>query len=424
MKYDVPSPYKSAIYGLVFWLFIYLLAPVKYAYPLSFAAISLLLFSYVLFFAGYWFGNAIKLVRKPYEVPIERKWLFNLFLFIAIGSAILIACDKFLLRGVSLSNGAFANREILQDNSPTIIGIVGNIFKAAVFISLFLYFQFGLKNKVLLWLNYGILGYFIIENFFVGSRSIPVFYTVLFVLILVHFKKVRLRLKYILGISILGIVFFVFLTELYISRTIEFMGTRSRAIEFILMKGSYMDYTKVDKEFITFVMSLDSYYLQSFFVGLISFLVYYLHSVIEFSYLIDNFSSDAQMGSHTFFVISKFFQLIFGTYDGRSLDYVPRLGKYTTFFGDIYMDFKYLLSIFMFFFGYWQARLYKTAVVKSNFIVIPLLLFLCILNFIFPVFNLISGGNGIYLIIGFIILGLFYKILSAYNFTFHVDKNT
>ncbi|WP_422349616.1 hypothetical protein [Flagellimonas sp.] len=321
------------------------------------------------------------------------------------------------MRGVSLGTGAFENRETLQNFPPTIIGVIGNVFKASVFLTIFLYYKFKIKIRVFEIANYSFLVYFILESFLMGSRSTPVFYSVLTLLILMHFGKIKIKLKYLILLLSLGIAFFVVLTEVYISRTVEFMETRERAIEFILMKGSYMDYTNLDKGFVKFVLSLDSYYLQSFFVGLASFLAYYLHSVVEYSYLLDHFDSSARMGTHTFFVITKFFEIILGIYDGRTYEYIPRLGKYTTFFGDIYMDFKYFSLVFMLFFGFWQAQLYKRAVNKNGFAIIPLLLFLCMLNFIFPVFNLISGGNGLYLIVGFLILNFVYRLLSHINFS-------
>lgn len=417
MSVTIASPLNSAIYGIIFWVILYVFSPVSYGYPLSFYSISLLISSYILFFSGYFIGNNVKTLKMPLGRSREKKGMFHVFLFVSITSVLFIIIDKFVLRGIGIGNGAFENREILENSPPTMIGILGNIMKAAVFMTLFLYYKLNIKDKSLMILTYSLLGYFILESFLMGSRSVPVFYIVLTVLILLHFNKIKIKLRYIFLLSILGIIFFIFLTEIYISRTIEFMETRERAIEFILLHGSYMDYTILDQDFIKFVFSIDSYYIQSFFVGLASFLVYYLHSVVEFSYMIDHFTAPAQLGSHTFFIFAKFFKLIFGLYDGRSLDYIPRLGKYTTFFGDLYMDFKGYLLVFVFLFGFWQARLYKSAKNYNNFSIIPLILFLCMLNFIMPVFNLISGGNGIYLIVGFIVMTYFYRIMANFKIT-------
>ena len=417
---NIASPRNAAIYGIIFWIALYLISPVTYKYPFSSLSIFLLLSSYVLFFVGFNLGFKVKLLKLPFEKPHEKKWLYYFFFIVSLFSVLFIITDKFVLRGISIGLGAFQNRGILENTPPTIIGVVGNIFKAGVFLSIFLYYQLKVKNRIFILVNYLFLLYFILESFVLGSRSTPVFYGSLAILILLHFGKIKIRLRYLILLVILGIGFFVLLTEVYISRTIEFIGTRERAIEFILMGGSYMDYTILDQDFINYVLSIDSFFIQSFFVGLASFLAYYLHSVVEFSYLLDHFDSSAQMGSHTFFVISKFFKIIFGIYDGRTFDHIPRLGKYTTFFGDIYMDFKYFTLLFMFLFGYWQARLYKTAKLKNCFTLIPLVLFLCILNFIMPVFNLISGGNGIYLIIGFILLSYTYRLLST--ITLRINK--
>jgi hypothetical protein len=62
-----------------------------------------------------------------------------------------------------------------------------------------------------------------------GSRSAPVFYGILILLILLHFGKLKIQLKYLILLLIFGGAFFVVLTEVYISRTIEFMGTRSKS---------------------------------------------------------------------------------------------------------------------------------------------------------------------------------------------------
>ncbi|MDV7137583.1 O-antigen polymerase [Maribacter sp. TH_r10] len=412
MDKKLASPKNAAIYGVLFWVALYLMAPISYTYPFNFISIALLVSCYLLFFLGYFIGIKVKLLDYPIDMPKEKKWLFYFFFIISLISILLLILDKFILRGASLSQGAFANREILANAPPTILGIIGNFIRASVFLTLFLYFKLRINHKRLLIISYSFLFYFILESFLTGSRAIPVFYSVLTLLILFHFKLLRFKMKNFLVLLALGLVFFVILTEIFISRTMEFMGTRERAIEFILMKGSYMDYTILDKSFITFILSINSFYIQSFFVGLASFYTYYLHSIVEFSYLIDHFDAPSQFGSHTFFVIFKFFELIFGGFDGRAYNYIPRPGKYITFFGDIYMDFKGWAVIFMFLFGYWQARIYKTAITKSNFTVIPLILFLCILNFLFPVFNLISGGNGIYLIIGFLFMSYTYKLLS------------
>ncbi len=414
MERNVASPQKAALYGIIFWFVLYLLFPISYSYPFSLLSISLLFFSYLFFFLGYNIGGKVKLLKLPIDTSKEKKGLFYFFFMVSFFSVLLILLDKFYIRGISIGNAVFDNRGILKNTPPSLVGVLGNVFKAGVFMSIYLYYKLSIKKRVFIICTFLFLLYFILESFVLGSRSTPVFYIILTTLILLHFGLIKIQFKYLVLLGVLGVIFFIILTEIFIARTQEFAQTRERAIEHILIHGSYLDYTYLDKEFIDFVLSIKAHYIQTFFVGVASFVVYYLHSVAEFSYLIDHFDSDAQLGSHTFFVISKFFKIIFGFYDGqRSLEYIPRLGKYTTFFGEIYMDFKYLTVVFMFLFGFWQARIYKAIKVKNHFTLIPLILFFCILNFVFPVFNLISGGNGIYLIIGFLIISFMYKFLSC-----------
>ncbi|EKF54428.1 hypothetical protein I215_12388 [Galbibacter marinus] len=409
----VYSPRNAAIYGILIWILFYLISPISYSYPISSVSIILLLGSYLLFFLGYSIGSKVKHLRIISTNSRRNSIkLYYIFLGISVLSVLCLFIDSFVIRGININNGAFENREILENSTPSIIGIFGNIIKASVFLNFFLYFQHNFRKPYLLYANYALIMYFIFESFLTGSRSIPFFYVILIILILFHFKIIQLKIKYLFYLGILGILFFILLTETFISRTIEFTGTREQAIIFILKKGTYLDYTKIDESFLSFVISIDSYYLQSFFVGLASFYGYYLHSIVEFSYLIDHFDSPARLGSHTFFVIAKFFKIIFGGGYELTLNYVPRPGKYTTFFGDIFMDFKYYTPFFMMLFGYWQSRLYKSVIAKNNYTIIPLILFLCILNFIFPVFNLITGGKGIYLIIGLILLSYMYRFLT------------
>jgi hypothetical protein len=110
--------------------------------------------------------------------------------------------------------------------------------------------------------------------------------------------------------------------------------------------------------------------------GYFSLLQYFLHGFFEFQYLVDLKDSDFGGGSYTFFILPKLYATLFGNPgDSKLVDMnatllVPRSGVFTSFFGDLYIDFGYFFWGACVVFGF-IAEVLRLHVMRGNVLAFP-----------------------------------------------------
>lgn len=410
------NPVKATVFGLLLWVFLIVIFPLKVKYELSFFPVLYVILNYLFLLMGLKsLSNVIEAKTDSYKVDYDvLKKIMYIIITIALIGFILKVIDKFYLRDTSFGNSMSENRELLSQSGPSIISIISAVTNPFSFIPLFIYFFIKSKSKLLFWLCLFLFFSAAVEFIVLGSRSGLFILLILFGLYLFYFKKLRLSIGRIVALFIFGSVLFIYSVNLFIERTNDFTLNEQKSIEHILTKANYnftLEPTKATKKSI---INSNNRTYQAAYLGVTNFVQYYVHGMYEFGYMYNNYDKSHHYGAFTFGVFAKFINIIFGTdIDLKTIQISPpRSGIYTTFFGPIFMDFGWLSLIFMYFFGVFQKSIYNK-VLKGRFQFTPLLFYILIINFFMPVINFINGAQGLYTIVSFVLFATIYTLLSG-----------
>lgn len=410
------NPLKITLIGLLFWVVIFVLIPLKTRHQIGFMPFFYLLANYLCFLLGIKIITTKSVHQKTvYQInkKVLRKILY-VVIFIAVLGFLFKIIDKFYLRGASFSNTISQNRILLEKSGPSIVSIISAITSPFSFLPLFLYYMIKPKNKLLyatcIFLFFSVAFEFIM----LGSRSGLFVILVLFGGFLFYFKKLVLTPGKLILVTVIICFLGIYSIQLFIERTKDFAKTDKVAIEHILERSGYNFTITPKEETKRKIIRSKNKTMQAARLSVVNFAQYYLHGVFEFGYLYNNYKHNHYYGAYTFNVFVKFINIIFRTnIDLRKIQKAPpRTGIYTTFFGPIFIDFGWLSLVFMFFFGVFQKIIYnKTLVGRFQFI--PLLFYLLIINFFMPVFNFINGAQGLYTLFAFALFAIIYILLTG-----------
>ncbi|KZS41443.1 hypothetical protein AWE51_22330 [Aquimarina aggregata] len=412
------SPYKITVYGIVFWLFLFITTSFKVNHNLDFLSIFFIVINYIFFFLGYFLfkTDSVSINNEKlffYDQNILKKVL-KVVLIIAIFGLLLKFFDKFYLREISISNSVSDNRMLLSQKGPSIISIISAIINPFSFLPLFLYYSIGEKRIKLYIICLFLFLVTIYEFLSTGSRSGIFVVILLLVIYLRYFKKIRLNLKQILligtGIFLLGIYSF----NMFIDRTKEYTITRDRAVKHILTNAGYNFTLQPKEEAVERIVHTKNELSQSLKTFSLNFVQYYIHGVYEFSFLRKNYKEKFHFGAYTFNILAKFSNIIFRTnFDLKKIqNSPPRIAVYITFFGPLYVDFGWFSIFFMFFLGVYQKNVFKK-ILKGKVQYLPLFFYFLVINFFMLVVNFIVVAQGIYNIVAFLLFAWFFRILTS-----------
>ena len=408
--------FKVTIFGILFWLTLLILTPVKIKHSVSFLPFLLIFINYLFFFLGYFSLPPIKkenVLSYSINRSAVKKALF-IIIAIALFGVFFKLFDKFYLREGSFNYSMSENRVLLEKAGASVISIISAIINPLALIPLFLYHTLNMKNK---WMYTLCLFLFFSASFeflMLGSRSGLFVLLVLFAIYLRYFKKLKITYGRVIIVSVLLFFLGIYSVNLFIERTNDFTKDRKKSIKHILTKAGF-NYTIEPSESIrNSIINSNNETFQVIQLGFINFSQYYLHGVYEFNYMYNNYSAPHYYGAYTFNVFAKFINIIFRTdIDLQSIQKAPpRTGIYTTFFGPIFIDFGWFSFLFMFLFGFFQKYIYNQTI-KGRFQFIPLLFYLMIINFFLLVINFINGAQGIYIITGFLLFAILYILLTG-----------
>ena len=403
---------RVTFYGIILWIFIFIISDIKIIYGVNFFSVFYIIVCYFSLFVGFIYTKKNIQTRQFIFNESSLKKILYLALVIAIIAFAFRIIDKFYIRGITLSNTTIVNRVILTEKSSSVFGLFGAFLSPFAFIPLFLAFVLKIKDKLLILICGIVFFNLTFENILLGSRFGILMIILLFVLLLIHFKKIRITYIKVFWFFILGMVLILLATKMFLDRTKEFAKTDNVAINHILSNAGYNYTMKPTKEYKEEIINEKNELLKVSKLSKVNIAQYYLHGVFEFSYLYNNYEKDFRWGGYMFSIIPKLSNIVFRTnFNLKEINgSMPRTGIYTTFFGPLYVDFGWLGPFFMFFFGLIQSIIYNK-VISGNFKYIPLLLYFFIIDFFMPVINFIVSAQGLYIIISFLVFVFYYKFL-------------
>lgn len=403
---------KVTIWGLLLWCLIFVFSNLTVVHNVGFLPILYIIVCYLSLMLGFVYSR---------NKPPPKNFIFNRkSLFIVLYGTILIALlalcfrlvDKFYIRGINLNNSTIVNRLILTKNPSSVFGIVGAFLSPFAFFPLFIFLVLKLKNKLILAISLIIFLNPIFENIILGARFGILLVLVLLVLILFHFKKIRISFFRGFVFTFLAIIMCLIATKMFLERTKEFAITDKTAINHILTNAGYNFTIKPNKAYRDAVIKTDTELLKLGKLAKVNIAQYYTHGIFEFNYLYENHDKPFRAGAYMFSIVPKLSNTLFKTeFNLKEIsNSMSRTGVYTSFFGPLYIDFGWFGPVFMFFFGLLQSIIYNKVLV-GNFKYIPLLLYFMIIDFFMPVVNFIVSAQGLYIIIAFSVFIIYYKFI-------------
>lgn len=403
----IPSPFSVLTWGLSIYMLIFFISPLTPTYEGTIYSWSYLLFSILSLYSGLVFGyKKISFKGKKIYINANTKLLkkfFNIILMVAIAGVFLRIADKYYLRGATLALDIVGNREALSNNDSGVVSIISAIFYPFSFVILFYYLLLKrIKEISLIWLVIVLpISLFpIIDGVLFGSRSSALVFVSLtfFYFKVFGFFNPKINLKsLVLGTIIFGII-------ISLSGYMFSFRTESLGMDPILstQTSGYAYFVTLDKEWTTFLYSIQGNFIYYFYIGIINFAQYFVHGVFELLNMVDIFNTNnITYGGQNFFIIFKFFSKLINF----DLDFIAnaqvRSGIYTTFFGPIYYDFSYFGILFSFLFSFITGKLASNIIYKGKFTLIPLYLYMLVILFFVLVVSLLVSAQGMYIIVAF-----------------------
>lgn len=312
--------------------------------------------------------------------------------------------DKFIIRGVTFDVSSLENRDSLGQGAGNIIGILGSLLSPLSFHVLFLFFKYKININKIRKVVILIMPFVqVIDALAIGSRS-SIFVTILFVvLFLLILNKLELTFKKGVIYFSLFVGFLFFLQNIFIKRTSDFVDESVLKVHVIESSG-FNDMLDTNQEFNDFIINNNNYTADMLFVYSLT-TKYYLHGMLELNHLINNFNKNHTYGGYTFILYKRILYKITGQKaDNRNYATImPRNGIFTSFLGPIFVDFGWFSPIFLLLFGVYSKKIYSRLISNDDSAVL-LYVYLSVVILFFPVFNFISGANGLYIFTSFLLI--------------------
>ena len=412
LRFKLVNPIYLLLMSLALLLFLIILAPVNYEYSASLFSWSFFLVSVVSIFLGYFTTNVKvsgrQVIRMKADIVKINK-AFWIVMFLSTVGFLLQAIDIFLLRGASIDNDFFENREVLQQNSGGLTSFVSAFLYPAFLALPFFYMlrrKCHKKSKIL----FLVVAFLLLSELFIsllfGSRILVLIVVVMLFLYAYSLGIIRFRYRdvFFLILLVLGLVYFS--GVVFIDRTTLF------GLDPLLSTqvSGYATWVPLSSEAYQFVDSFrQAPPAFNLLIGFITLRQYFLHPVFELLDLVDNFDiQNVLCGKETFSVYVKAIDFLTG-FSFSNSHVILREGVYTTLWGNLYYDFGYLGFIISFLIGTFLGFVTKLRSF-SLILLLPLFFYLSLVVAFSPFMNLITYGKGMYFISTFLMIFLLFKL--------------
>jgi hypothetical protein len=403
----------SLIIGVLLWITIFICLPVDVAKTFQPETFIYIIASYLCLVAGFAFFDFSKFIEKTHDNYIGNSLILKSIIAIVIISYLLRWYDLFIIRELSFYYEPKYNRILNYENSikSNILFSLGSVLKSLYFFPFVLSFAKSNKgNKALLVFPYLLLLFPMVEAILIGTRQ-PFFvvFLIIFITVLVtksfkpNFKNVSIFFVSIFLLLSLS-MFILFQREVKADNTSDSFYSE-------LLSGRYNDMVPPKDFVIDFFESPDNPELLKYYsMSLLQFGQYIIHGVFEFNYLLSREQTQLAFGKHTFYPLLKLYNQLNIFEKVELKNYTPRGYVYITFFGSMYIDFRWFGLLSFFLFGNIQKYIVQKS--KSNFIYKPLMIYFLMINVFLLSFNFLRGA-GIYPIFGLLVFLILFQIFQS-----------
>jgi len=411
----LPSPFTALMAGILFVAIIIFLSPVKLLYIGSIYSWLYIEFSIASIFLGLLIGSK-KVFFKSYPIliTINSRYAKNIFFLIIMLSSvgvILRIYDKYFIRGASFANSMIENREVLMDAGTNIFSIVSSIlYPLVLFIPFFYLFlrRIGVSKAIYFIITLVLASFPIVDGLFFGSRSLIMILLLLiiFYLYVLGYIKFKLNTKNIFFLFIFLVGFFLFNGYIFDART-RLIGLDPIDSTQVSVYAYFLPLTDSTQIWLDGTKGSIFYF---FALGIINFMQYISHGFFELLYLVDKFdTSNIYYGKQQFAVILKFiYKLLHIPFSFETnQEGLVRTGIYNTLFGPIYYDFGFVGVLFSFIIGFIIGKISNIILIKRNFILFPIYLYMILIIYFSLVVNLITFAQGLYSFVSFVLFFIF-----------------
>lgn len=404
--------YNSLLFGISIWVLAYILLPVKITDDIHVKTILYVFSSYFFLILGFNLFKFSRLASTHTGVNPNIGVLLKILLITILFSYILRWIDLFIIRDLSLSYLPKVNRSLNYDNSlrSNLIFNIASVIKSIYFFPFVIVTIMKKKiNNYITIASYCMLLLPLVEALLFGTRKIFVEIFLIVIITLLVSNKLIFNFKQILLIFITSLMLLSISIYILINREAT---TNSGEDSFYtqILSSRYNEKVPPKENVINFLENSENpKILQYYSLSILQIGQYFLHGLFEFNHIILMDKPELSLGKHTFYPIVKLYNGL-GIFENVELkNYTPRGYVYITFFGGIYLDFRWLGLLFFLCFGITQKYIYQKS--KINIIYRPLLIYLLMINVFLLSFNFLRG-SGIYPVFGFIIFFTLFQIFQ------------
>ena len=370
--FDRLTPGRALAASYLFWLFVFVLAPVDPRWSNGFTGYMLIALSLMGLAVGFFMPDALHLNIAPIRFS-ERACKNAIFLCVTIGMLGLMfkLYDIFALRGVELDQNVIINRIVsarTESNGISVLAAMLLPFSTAALLIAWYARRMGYISRIGLWpIASGLAPVGI--PFLFASRSGLLYFLVIMAVAFVNLAK-HLRIRHILLFATVAIISLTLFAFVFINRV-------ERSGQTLLYAARLSVYTQV--------VPLQGWALNAIdssgdsgpvLAGYASLLQYAISGMFEFLYLVELKNEDFAWGANTFFFLPKIYDVLFNSGNVASnqlaiLVLNPRSGVFQTMFGGLYLDFGMFLPLVCAVFGF-AIGLIRLSVRAGNVFAFPL----------------------------------------------------
>ena len=413
-KHVLDNPfYASLLLGVFLWVLFFSILPVTIESNIQINAVLYILSSYaslILGFNLFNFHTTSNYKSKDYAI-LAMKVLFWVIFF----SFILRWIDLFFIRELSFDFSPKENRNINYDNSSksNFLFAVASVVKSLYFFPLVILILSKKKyDSFFIIIALMIFLFPAVEGLLIGTRKHFVQMFIIVFITLFISKKLVLNLKQILSLSLAVILVLSISMHLLIKRE-STINSNKETFYTQILSSRYNDMVSPNDYVITFFKNPENPDILKYYsMSLLQIGQYIIHGLFEFNYLVSLDKPEISYGKHTFYPLIKFYNS-FNLFEFEELEnYTPRGYVYISFFGGIYLDFRWFGLVFSFLFGIFQK--YICCKSKINVIFKPLMIYMLIVNLFLLSFNFLRG-SGIYPIFGLAIFFMLFETVKYFK---------
>lgn len=419
------SPIKASIFSLILWIIVYIIPTHKYTVDITTQGVFILALYFVCFIVGALFIEIVYRIRSEKDSLIDKekteennsinntkynpKWL-NCTLVLGSIGMLLKFYDLIVRKDFLLYEGAADFKSNYSGGDFGAINLISAILFPMVLITFiaFINNKKSFNKKQIIWncTNFVLL---ILYSILLGARTqiTLVIMAVVSVLAKNYSKGIKVKksksknFKIIVGLVVVGAIFFIYSVNILSDR----LQYQNKGTEYALIYLEDMHHVKVSDSVWEAVykgnMSGDLLYT------IISLRHYFVHGIYQFQVLVDTYPLDSvAWGQWEYNAIFKALSLFGVPYKSvqdiqvNMTDY----GVYSSFFGDVYIDFGLYGWIYMLILGVIVQIIYKKSFKKEQDNIMYALIYSIITHMFF--INMICYAMGLYYILSFI-LGLY-----------------